>query len=163
MVWQTRMTDEAGNQARVINAPLAAYAGPGHWNDPDMLEVGNGGMSKTEYRTHMSLWSVMAAPLRLKIIGALPVATHLRLARNKLTDAALAGLASSPRLDHLNLYGNAAITDASIETLAGLAALREVFLWQTGVTDAGAARLRALRLDLSVDMGATRPPQRDGG
>jgi alpha-galactosidase len=39
------------------------YAGPGHWNDPDMLEIGNGGMSETEYRTHMSLWSILAAPL----------------------------------------------------------------------------------------------------
>jgi len=39
------------------------YAGPGHWNDPDMLEIGNGGMSKTEYRTHMSLWAMLAAPL----------------------------------------------------------------------------------------------------
>ena len=39
------------------------YAGPGHWNDPDMLEVGNGGMTTTEYRTHMSLWAMLAAPL----------------------------------------------------------------------------------------------------
>jgi alpha-galactosidase len=39
------------------------YAGPGHWNDPDMLEIGNGGMTDTEYRTHMSLWSILAAPL----------------------------------------------------------------------------------------------------
>lgn len=39
------------------------YAGPGHWNDPDMLEIGNGGMSATEYRTHMSLWAMLAAPL----------------------------------------------------------------------------------------------------
>ncbi|MBM9508177.1 NPCBM/NEW2 domain-containing protein [Streptomyces sp. KK5PA1] len=45
------------------NQPLAAYAGPGAWNDPDMLEVGNGGMTDTEYRTHFSLWSEMAAPL----------------------------------------------------------------------------------------------------
>ncbi len=36
---------------------------PGHWNDPDMLEVGNGGMTDTEYRTHMSLWAILAAPL----------------------------------------------------------------------------------------------------
>lgn len=42
---------------------LAQWAGPGHWNDPDMLEVGNGGMTNTEYRTHMSLWSMLAAPL----------------------------------------------------------------------------------------------------
>ena len=44
-------------------AGLARYAGPGHWNDPDMLEVGNGGMNADEYRTHMSLWSILAAPL----------------------------------------------------------------------------------------------------
>jgi alpha-galactosidase len=40
-------------------------AGPGGWNDPDMLEVGNGGMSEDEYRTHMSLWAIQAAPLML--------------------------------------------------------------------------------------------------
>jgi alpha-galactosidase len=45
------------------NDDLAQFAGPGHWNDPDMLEVGNGGMTSTEYRTHFSLWAVMAAPL----------------------------------------------------------------------------------------------------
>lgn len=39
------------------------FAGPGHWNDPDMLEIGNGGMTDTEYRTHFSLWSLLAAPL----------------------------------------------------------------------------------------------------
>jgi alpha-galactosidase len=43
--------------------PLHHYAGPGHWNDPDMLEVGNGGMSETEYRSHFSLWAELAAPL----------------------------------------------------------------------------------------------------
>ena len=42
---------------------LVSYAAPGHWNDPDMLEIGNGGMSDAEYRTHMSLWSILAAPL----------------------------------------------------------------------------------------------------
>ena len=42
---------------------LAPYAGPGHWNDPDMLEVGNGGMTADEYRTHISLWAMLAAPL----------------------------------------------------------------------------------------------------
>lgn len=44
-------------------AGLAKYAAPGHWNDPDMLEVGNGKMSTDEYRTHMTLWSLLAAPL----------------------------------------------------------------------------------------------------
>jgi alpha-galactosidase len=41
----------------------ARYAGPGHWNDPDMLEIGNGGMTEDEYRTNMSLWALAAAPL----------------------------------------------------------------------------------------------------
>jgi alpha-galactosidase len=45
------------------NEPLYSAAGPGHWNDPDMLEVGNGGMTTTEYRSHFSLWAIMAAPL----------------------------------------------------------------------------------------------------
>jgi len=42
---------------------LARFAGPGHWNDPDMLEVGNGGMTTEEYKTHFSLWCMLAAPL----------------------------------------------------------------------------------------------------
>jgi len=42
---------------------IAGYTRPGHWNDPDMLEVGNGGMNADEYRTHMSLWSLLSAPL----------------------------------------------------------------------------------------------------
>ena len=42
---------------------LERFAGPGHWNDPDMLEVGNGKMNEEEYRTHMSLWCLLAAPL----------------------------------------------------------------------------------------------------
>jgi len=42
---------------------LEIFAGPGHWNDPDMLEVGNGHMNRDEYRTHMALWALLAAPL----------------------------------------------------------------------------------------------------
>jgi alpha-galactosidase len=44
-------------------AGLESYAGPGHWNDPDMLEVGNGGMTTEEYRAHFSMWAMLAAPL----------------------------------------------------------------------------------------------------
>ena len=44
-------------------ADLWPYAGPGHWNDPDMLEVGNGGMTFNEYKTHFSMWAMLAAPL----------------------------------------------------------------------------------------------------
>ncbi|MCO5567718.1 hypothetical protein L7F22_021412 [Adiantum nelumboides] len=46
-----------------LNNQWASYAGPGGWNDPDMLEVGNGGMTFTEYRSHFSLWCLMKAPL----------------------------------------------------------------------------------------------------
>ena len=42
---------------------LSASASPGHWNDPDMLEIGNGRMSATEYSTHFSLWAMLSAPL----------------------------------------------------------------------------------------------------
>jgi alpha-galactosidase len=44
-------------------AGLAKYAGPGHWNDPDMLEVGNGRLTLAENRTHFSMWAMLAAPL----------------------------------------------------------------------------------------------------
>jgi alpha-galactosidase len=46
-----------------LMADLYPYAGPGHWNDPDMLEVGNGGLSLVEDRAHFSFWALFAAPL----------------------------------------------------------------------------------------------------
>ena len=46
-----------------LQVGLESFAGPGHWNDPDMLEVGNGGMSIPEYRAQFSLWALLAAPL----------------------------------------------------------------------------------------------------
>jgi alpha-galactosidase len=42
---------------------IESYSGPGHWNDPDMLEVGNGGMTKEEYRMHFSMWAMWSSPL----------------------------------------------------------------------------------------------------
>ena len=42
---------------------LHPYAGPGHWNDPDMLEVANGELSAGESRAHFALWAMLAAPL----------------------------------------------------------------------------------------------------
>ena len=46
-----------------LQVGLEQFAGPGHWNDPDMLEIGNGGMTTAEYRAHFSLWALLAAPL----------------------------------------------------------------------------------------------------
>lgn len=42
---------------------LSRYAGPGGWNDPDMLEVGNGVLSHAEERAHFALWAILKAPL----------------------------------------------------------------------------------------------------
>ena len=62
--WEGKFDYKLGLMTIVdLNEPLYPFAGPGHWNDPDMLEVGNGGMSADEYRTHFSLWAMMAAPL----------------------------------------------------------------------------------------------------
>lgn len=44
-------------------AELYKYAGPGHWNDPDMLEVGNGALTDEQSKTHFSMWAMLAAPL----------------------------------------------------------------------------------------------------
>jgi alpha-galactosidase len=66
-LWRT--TDDISDSFRSMaligfsQAGLEKFAGPGHWNDPDMLEIGNGGMSADEYRTQMSLWAILAAPL----------------------------------------------------------------------------------------------------
>ncbi len=62
--WNGKKTYSLGVMTIVdLNEPLYSAAGPGHWNDPDMLEVGNGGMNAEEYRAHFSLWAMMAAPL----------------------------------------------------------------------------------------------------
>ncbi len=70
-LWRTTgdISDNFSSMLTIMkrNAALAEFAGRGHWNDPDMLEVGNGGMTDTEYRSHFSLWAIMAAPL---LIGA---------------------------------------------------------------------------------------------
>ena len=44
-------------------AELHPFAGPDHWNDPDMLEVGNGELTRDQSRAHFAMWSMLAAPL----------------------------------------------------------------------------------------------------
>lgn len=58
--WRSILTRAA------IDTPLWRYAGPGGWNDPDMLEVGNGKCTYEEYKSHFSMWAMLKAPL---IIG----------------------------------------------------------------------------------------------
>ena len=66
-LWRTT-GDVQANWVSIYNiinqqAGLAKYAGPGHWNDPDMLEVGNGKLTLAENRSHFSMWAMLAAPL----------------------------------------------------------------------------------------------------
>ena len=66
-MWRTTddINDSYARMMQIVYAQvgLEKFAGPGRWNDPDMLEVGNGGMKTSEYRVHMSLWALLAAPL----------------------------------------------------------------------------------------------------
>ena len=65
--WRTTgdISDSWNSMITIIdkNDKWYKYAGPGGWNDPDMLEVGNGGMTLTEYKTHFGLWCISKAPL----------------------------------------------------------------------------------------------------
>jgi alpha-galactosidase len=66
-LWRTT-DDISDNWASMLSnldqsAQHSSVAHPGAWNDPDMLEIGNGGMTADEYRAHMSLWAMQAAPL----------------------------------------------------------------------------------------------------
>jgi alpha-galactosidase len=65
--WRTSgdIVDGWGSVVAILTqqAGLSRYSGPGGWNDPDMLQVGNGGMLTTEYRAHMSMWALLNAPL----------------------------------------------------------------------------------------------------
>lgn len=68
-LWRTTgdITDDYATMSEIgfERNPRFGHAGPGGWNDPDMLEIGNGGMSEDEYRTHMTLWAMSAAPLMM--------------------------------------------------------------------------------------------------
>ena len=66
-LWRT--TDDIADHWKSLEeigfsqAQIGEFVQPGHWNDPDMLEVGNGGMTDDEYRVHMTLWALLSAPL----------------------------------------------------------------------------------------------------
>lgn len=66
-LWRTTgdISDNWNSMTQILDQQIGlnSYADKGHWNDPDMLEVGNGGMTNTEYISHFSLWCILAAPL----------------------------------------------------------------------------------------------------
>lgn len=66
-----------------IGASLWRFSGPGGWNDPDMLEVGNGGCSYEEYKSHFSLWSIIKAPLILGMDLSVISESSLEIVSNK--------------------------------------------------------------------------------
>jgi alpha-galactosidase len=86
---------------------LAQYAVPGHWNDPDMLEVGNGGMTDTEYQSHFSLWAIMAAPL----IAGNDIRNMNAATKNILTNADVIAVDQDP----LGIQGKPISTSTTLE------------------------------------------------
>ena len=74
------------------NSQYASYAGPGYWNDPDMLEVGNGGMTAIEDQTHFALWAISAAPL----ITGNDISTMSTTAKTILTNAEVIAVDQDP-------------------------------------------------------------------
>lgn len=108
------------------NDKWAAYARPGAWNDPDMLEVGNGGMTTEEYRSHFSIWALVKAPL---LIGC-----DLRS-----MDSATKGILSNKAVinvnqDRLGVQGKKIKSNGGVEVWAGpLSGSRvAIVLWNRG-------------------------------
>ncbi|BAF26853.2 alpha-galactosidase precursor [Oryza sativa Japonica Group] len=93
------------------NDQWAAYAGPGGWNDPDMLEVGNGGMSEAEYRSHFSIWALAKAPL---LIGC-DVRSMSQQTKNILSNSEVIAV----NQDSLGVQGKKVQSDNGLEVWAG--------------------------------------------
>ncbi|XP_020675455.1 alpha-galactosidase [Dendrobium catenatum] len=113
-----------------LNDIWASYAGPGGWNDPDMLEVGNGGMTIEEYRSHFSIWALAKAPL---LIGC-----DVRFMSNET----LAILSNSEVIDvnqdKLGVQGKKVKSNGNLEVWAGPLSGGKVavVLWNRGSSQA---------------------------
>ncbi|MCO5571896.1 hypothetical protein L7F22_025644 [Adiantum nelumboides] len=111
-----------------LNDKWAAYAGLGGWNDPDMLEVGNGGMSVEEYRSHFSIWALMKAPLLIgcdvRSIGK----DHLAILSNAEVIAV--------NQDSLGVQGKKVKQSGDLEVWAGPLSKKRVvvILWNRGTS-----------------------------
>lgn len=113
--WRTTLDIRDNWDTMILRADLNNawwnYAGPYGWNDPDMLEVGNGGMSTTEYETHFSLWCLMKAPLLIGANIANMSTDTLRILTN--SDAI------AVNQDPLGVQGNKKVSDGNREVWAG--------------------------------------------
>ncbi|KAF8398642.1 hypothetical protein HHK36_014497 [Tetracentron sinense] len=108
------------------NDKWASYAGPGGWNDPDMLEVGNGGMTTEEYRSHFSIWSLAKAPLLIGCDLRSMKSVTFELLSNKEVIAV--------NQDKLGVQGKKVKKDGDLEVWAGPLSDNRVavVLWNRG-------------------------------
>ncbi|KDP46474.1 hypothetical protein JCGZ_08446 [Jatropha curcas] len=108
------------------NDQWASHAGPGGWNDPDMLEVGNGGMTIEEYRSHFSIWALAKAPL---LIGC-----DIRSMSNETYEILSNKEVIAVNQDKLGVQGKKVKVDGNLEVWAGPLSDRKVavVLWNRG-------------------------------
>jgi len=106
------------------------YSGPGQWNDPDMLEVGNGGMTNDEYTSHFSLWCLIKSPL---LVGC-DVTSMTAATKTILTNAEVIALSQ----DDLGVQGHKISAVGTSEVWAGPLASGSVavILFNRGTTSA---------------------------
>ncbi|EOY21459.1 Alpha-galactosidase isoform 5 [Theobroma cacao] len=117
------------------NDEWASYAGPGGWNDPDMLEVGNGGMTVEEYRSHFSIWAIAKAPL---IIGC-----DIRTMDNDTYEILSNEDVIAVNQDKLGVQGKKVKRDGHLEVWAGPLSDNKVavVLWNRGSRNANVTAL----------------------
>ncbi|CAM0950843.1 unnamed protein product [Alopecurus aequalis] len=123
----------------------ASYAGPGGWNDPDMLEVGNGGMTTEEYRSHFSIWALVKAPL---LIGC-----DIRSMSNETKEILGNQKVIAVNQDELGVQGHKVQQDGYLEVWAGRLSGGRValVLWNRGPAEASiTASWRTVGLNLTA-------------
>lgn len=147
--FQVRQVD-MGDPELIVSAPAPG----GSFTGEQLAALGAAGPVIVELNLSRSSLQDSA----LEIVGKLASLTRLRLDNNRLSDKGLKALEGLDRLVYLNLHGNMEITDSVIDELAKLPKLQAVYLWNTGVSARGAARLKQLRPDLTIDLGEELVP-----
>jgi len=117
------------------NVNLAPYAGPGHWNDPDMLEVGNQALTDVECRSHFTMWCMLAAPL----IAGNNISTMNETIRDILTAPEIIAINQDP----LGIQGTRLRNDAGLQ------------VWQKPLYDGSIAVALLNLTDVSAPMSVT--------
>jgi alpha-galactosidase len=126
--------------------PLAAYARPGGFNDPDMLEIGNPGLTESEQRVQFSVWSILAAPL----LAGNDLSVMTEATRSILTNGEVLALNQDPLALQAALVRRSGPVDVLAKPLAGCGA-RAVVLWNR---DTAPSRITLSWSDLWLAAGA---------